>query len=203
MLACLALSALFYPHRVSAALGINEVVTAVKNQVAADDHVARTLQNAISYKSPDWNKAIQPQLVRREEQIRVENERLAKEKAEAEAKARQAAVVVTPVVIKPAPIVQPSGDKATWMTQAGIPQSEWAFVDFIVTRESGWRYLAVNASSGATGLCQALPGGKMSSAGADWASNPVTQLRWCNSYAVARYKGWANAQQFWIANRWW
>lgn len=174
----------------------------MKNQVAADDHVARTLQNAIGYKSPDWEQVIQPQLVKREEQIRVENERLAAEQAQAEAKAKQAAVAAS-VAVKPAPIAQPSGDKVAWMTQAGIPQSEWTFVDFIVTRESGWRYLAVNASSGATGLCQALPGGKMSSAGADWASNPITQLRWCNSYAVARYGSWANAQQFWIANRWW
>jgi len=200
LLACLALSALFYPHRVSAALGINEVVTAVKNQVAADDHVARTLQNAISYKSPDWDKAIQPQLVKREEQIKVENERLAKEKAEAEAKAKQAAAVAQQPV--PAPIAQPSGDKTTWMAQAGIPQSDWGYVDYIVTRESGWRHLVVN-SIGATGLCQALPGRKMSSAGADYLTNPVTQLRWCNSYAIGRYGSWAGAVAFWQSAHWW
>jgi len=202
LLACLALSLLFYPHRVKAALGLNEVVTQVKNQVAADDHVARTLQNAIGYKSPDWEKVIQPQLVKREEQIRVENERLAAEQAQAEAKAKQAAVAAS-VAVKPAPIAQPSGDKTTWMTQAGIPEAAWPYVDFIVTRESGWRFWAINASSGATGLCQSLPGSKMASAGSDWLTNPVTQLRWCNGYAVARYGGWAQAVGFWQSAHWW
>ena len=197
MLACLALSALFYPHRVKAALGINEVVTAVKNQVAADDHVARTLQNAISYESPDWNKAIKPQLVRREEQIRVENERLAKEKAEAEAKAKQAAEAA-PVVAKPAPIVQPSGDKVTWMTQAGIPQHFWVYVDAIVTRESGWNPNAVNRGSGACGLGQQLPCGKWAGA---W-NDPVAALVAMTGYVNSRYGGWAGAVAFWNANHW-
>lgn len=202
MLTCLALGALFYATEVRAALGIDEVVTQVKSQVAKDDLVARTLQNAISYKSPDWNKAIKPQLVKRDEQIRVENERLATEKAQADAKAKEVATPQARPVVVAAPIAQPSGDKTTWMAQAGIPQSEWGYVDYIVTRESGWRHLVVN-SIGATGLCQALPGSKMASAGVDWATNPVTQLRWCNGYAIGRYGSWAGAVAFWQSAHWW
>lgn len=197
MLACLALSLLFYPHRVKAALGLNEVVTQVKNQVAADDHVARTLQNAISPKSPDWEKVIQPQLVKREEQIRVENERLAAEQAQAEAKAKQAAVAAS-VAVKPAPIAQPSGTKADWMRAAGIPEVHWAYVDMIVTRESGWNPNAVNRGSGACGLGQQLPCGKWAGA---W-NDPVAALVAMTGYVNSRYGGWAGAVAFWNANHW-
>lgn len=189
MLACLALSALFYPHRVKAALGINEVVTAVKNQVAADDHVARTLQNAISYKSPDWEQVVKPQLVKREEQIKVENERLAKEKAEAEARAKQAAVVVTPVVIKPAPIVQPvvSGSCRDWMIAAGV--TDLVNAAELIRRESGCNPTATNRSSGAYGIPQSLPASKIAHCGVD----PVCQIQWMQNYVNARYGGWAGA----------
>ncbi|MDR3106626.1 MAG: ubiquitin-like domain-containing protein, partial [Bifidobacteriaceae bacterium] len=44
-------------------------------------------------------------------------------------------------------------------------------------RESGWRVNAANRSSGAYGIPQALPGSKMASAGADWQTNPATQIR--------------------------
>lgn len=96
-----------------------------------------------------------------------------------------------------------SGSHADWMAAAGIPQSDWEYVDFIVSRESGWRHLVANPSSGAYGLCQSLPGSKMASAGADWETNPITQLRWCHSYAIERYGGWSQAYQFWVSRSWW
>lgn len=52
------------------------------------------------------------------------------------------------------------------------------------------------------GLCQATPGWKMASAGADWATNYATQDAWCTSYAN-KYGGWANAYNFWVNNHWW
>src|SRR5262249_51799673 len=51
-------------------------------------------------------------------------------------------------------------------------------------RESGWRYDAENAS-GAFGIPQALPGSKMSTAGADWQTNPATQIKWGLGYIKA------------------
>lgn len=105
---------------------------------------------------------------------------------------------------KPAAPPRPTytGGKNDWLAAAGIPQSEWAAVDYIVTRESGWRPLVTN-SIGAHGLCQALPASKMASAGSDYKTNPVTQLRWCSSYAAQRYGGWWGAYRFWQANHWW
>lgn len=54
-------------------------------------------------------------------------------------------------------------------------------------KESGWRVGAANPSSGAYGIPQALPGEKMASAGADWRTNPRTQIIWGLGYIQARY----------------
>jgi hypothetical protein len=72
----------------------------------------------------------------------------------------------------------------------------------IVSHESGWNYTAVNASSGAYGLLQALPGSKMTSAGADWRTNPATQIKWGLNYMNSRYGSPCQAWSFWQANSW-
>lgn len=54
-------------------------------------------------------------------------------------------------------------------------------------RESGWNPAASNGASGAYGIPQALPGSKMASAGADWATNPATQIKWGLDYIAGRY----------------
>ncbi|MFE5411189.1 lytic transglycosylase domain-containing protein [Microbacterium sp. NPDC056569] len=54
-------------------------------------------------------------------------------------------------------------------------------------KESGWNYQAYNRSSGAFGIPQALPGSKMGSAGADWQTNPATQIAWGLGYISGRY----------------
>lgn len=95
-----------------------------------------------------------------------------------------------------------NGDKTAIMAQAGISAGDYAYVNFIVSHESGWRVTAAN-SSGAYGLCQSLPGGKMASAGSDWRTNPITQLHWCSGYAVRSYGGWAGAYNHWLSYRSW
>ncbi|WP_189301902.1 transglycosylase SLT domain-containing protein [Streptomyces cinerochromogenes] len=72
----------------------------------------------------------------------------------------------------------------------------------IVDHESSWNYRAVNASSGAYGLFQALPGSKMASAGADWQTNPATQIKWGLNYMNSRYGSPCQAWSFWQANHW-
>jgi resuscitation-promoting factor RpfB len=93
------------------------------------------------------------------------------------------------------------GDKTVVMAQAGISSGDYAYANFIVSHESGWRVTASNAS-GAYGLCQSLPGSKMASAGGDWQTNPITQLRWCSSYA-AHFGGWGPAYNYWLAHHYW
>ncbi|MCA9324078.1 DUF348 domain-containing protein [Candidatus Saccharibacteria bacterium] len=101
------------------------------------------------------------------------------------------------------PSVTVAGDKAALMSAAGIVESDFGYVDYIISHESGWRPYAANSYSGAYGLCQALPGSKMASAGADWQSNPVTQLIWCSGYASGRYGSWGGAYAAWQVQGWW
>lgn len=104
---------------------------------------------------------------------------------------------------KSSPVASVTGEKTDWMKAAGIPESDWQYVDYIIEHESGWNYRAVNASSGATGVCQALPGSRMATAGSDYLDNPVTQLKWCHSYANERYGGWQQAYNAWRSQNWW
>ncbi|MEO3791506.1 lytic transglycosylase domain-containing protein [Nonomuraea sp. B10E15] len=60
-------------------------------------------------------------------------------------------------------------------------------LDNLWTRESNWNHRARNRSSGAYGIPQALPAGKMRGAGHDWRSNPETQIRWGLAYIKGRY----------------
>ncbi|GGM32463.1 lytic transglycosylase domain-containing protein [Dactylosporangium sucinum] len=65
-------------------------------------------------------------------------------------------------------------------------------------KESHWNASAQNKSSGAYGIPQALPGSKMASVGADWKTNPETQIRWGLGYIKGRYKtpcaAWQHSQ---------
>ena len=72
----------------------------------------------------------------------------------------------------------------------------------LIRRESNWNPRAVNRSSGAYGLPQALPGHNMRSAGPDWRTNPRTQIRWMRGYVRARYGGPCQALAHHNRNGW-
>ncbi|MFG2231088.1 transglycosylase SLT domain-containing protein [Streptomyces sp. NPDC048723] len=80
--------------------------------------------------------------------------------------------------------------------------AQFAAFDKIISHESGWDHTATNASSGAYGLTQALPASKMASAGADWKTNPATQIKWGLDYMNDRYGSPVGAWNFWSANHW-
>ena len=69
----------------------------------------------------------------------------------------------------------------------GWSSGQFSCLDNLWTRESGWNVYATNPTSGAYGIPQALPGSKMASAGADWQTNPATQIRWGLGYIQATY----------------
>jgi len=69
-------------------------------------------------------------------------------------------------------------------------------------RESGWRWNAENPYSGAYGIPQSLPGSKMASAGADWKTNAVTQIKWGLGYIKNRYTTPCGAWSFFQSNNW-
>ncbi|WP_309616585.1 transglycosylase SLT domain-containing protein [Salinibacterium sp.] len=69
----------------------------------------------------------------------------------------------------------------------GMGDDQYSCLVALWARESGWNVYAFNESSGAYGIPQSLPGDKMASAGADWATNPATQISWGLSYIQSRY----------------
>ncbi|MEV8534499.1 transglycosylase SLT domain-containing protein [Streptomyces sp. NPDC051211] len=83
-----------------------------------------------------------------------------------------------------------------------VPANQFQCFSNIVNHESTWNYRAQNPSSGAYGLVQALPGSKMSTAGADWRTNPATQIEWGLNYMNKRYGSPCGAWSFWLANKW-
>ncbi|MGW2328828.1 aggregation-promoting factor C-terminal-like domain-containing protein [Streptomyces sp. NPDC001700] len=86
------------------------------------------------------------------------------------------------------------------MARQMIPGDQFQCFSNIVDHESGWNYQATNPSSGSYGLVQALPASKMSSAGADWKTNPATQIKWGLGYMNERYGSPCEAWSFWQAN---
>jgi resuscitation-promoting factor RpfB len=72
--------------------------------------------------------------------------------------------------------------------ERGWTGSQWTCLYQLWQKESKWNHLARNRSSGAYGIPQALPGSKMAIAGADWETNPATQIIWgLDFYIVRRY----------------
>lgn len=106
----------------------------------------------------------------------------------------------------------PPGSHQDWMAAAGIASSDYGFVSYIVDHEDhDWNPCkvqggAVDCSYDGNmgyGLVQATPGGKMVSAGSDWRTNPVTQLKWATGYAVGRYGSWKEAYLYWLSHHNW
>ena len=94
-----------------------------------------------------------------------------------------------------------SGNRATGcalMLKAGFKISQFPCLDKLWKKESGWNYRASNASSGAYGIPQALPGSKMGSVASDWKTNPATQIKWGLGYIEGRYDtpcgAWSHSQ---------
>jgi hypothetical protein len=115
----------------------------------------------------------------------------ARKAAAAKAQAAQQTAVTTPSG-SPEQIAQQMLSKYGWS------QSQFSCLQPLWYHESGWNPSAENPSSGAYGIPQALPGAQMASAGADWQTNPATQIRWGLNYIQSRYGSpcgaWAHEQ---------
>ena len=105
----------------------------------------------------------------------------------------------------PGVVVDPSAAKAYAagaVARYGWGSAQYNCLVWLWTRESSWRADAYNASSGAYGIPQSLPGSKMAAAGADWRTNAATQIEWGLSYIAGRYGApcgaWAHSE----ANNW-
>ncbi|WP_308221670.1 lytic transglycosylase domain-containing protein [Microbacterium aoyamense] len=135
----------------------------------------------------------------------------AKQEAEAAAAAAAAeAAAAAQAAARPSPVYATggaAGDNSPAGAQAsargmlggyGWGDDQFGCLVALWNKESGWNYQAYNASSGATGIPQALPGSKMASAGADWQTNAATQVAWGLGYIAGRYGSpcgaWSHSQ---------
>ncbi|CAQ00897.1 hypothetical protein ACR8AL_07235 [Clavibacter sepedonicus] len=87
------------------------------------------------------------------------------------------------------------------LASQGMGDDQYACLDYLWTKESGWRVSAYNPS-GAYGIPQALPGSKMASAGADWQTNPATQITWGLGYIDSRYGSPCGAKAHSVLKNW-
>ena len=84
----------------------------------------------------------------------------------------------------------------------GWSSGQFTCLDSLWTRESNWNPTADNPTSSAYGIPQALPGSKMASAGADWRTNPATQISWGLGYIADRYGDPCGAWNHFQARNW-
>ena len=141
-----------------------------------------------------------------EVQAREEAERLAEEaerQAEEAAEAAEEQAAQTQAASRGP--VDPGSNRAlgqSLMLARGFSADQWSCLDSLWQKESGWNHQADNPSSSAFGIPQALPGSKMGSAGADWETNPATQITWGLGYIEGRYgtpcAAWSHSR----ANNW-
>jgi hypothetical protein len=85
--------------------------------------------------------------------------------------------------------------------QRGWTGQQWYCLERLWTRESNWRTNADNPNSSAYGIPQAM-GGAMASAGADWRTNPATQIRWGLGYIGNRYGTPCGAWGHFLSHHW-
>jgi hypothetical protein len=105
-----------------------------------------------------------------------------------------------PIVTAPAP--DPGSAEAiakSMLPDYGFSTDQYPCLYNLWMAESGWRYNAENAS-GAYGIPQALPGDKMATAGADWQTDPTTQIKWGLGYIKGTYgtpcNAWTHEQSY-------
>ncbi len=112
-------------------------------------------------------------------------------------------------------------DRSVIMSSAGIKSSDYPYVSYIINHENAmwcptrWQgqtscpafykelYPGAETAMIGYGLCQSTPGIKMSTAGSDWRTSAVTQLKWCSGYAIGRYGSWSAAYNYWVSHHNW
>ncbi|WP_243648358.1 hypothetical protein [Agromyces fucosus] len=132
-------------------------------------------------------------------QTRAETEKTAAAAAEFDrVQAEQAAAAAAALAQANTPDGARATARALAASKYGWNDSQFQCLNQLWQKESGWSYTAYNASSGATGIPQSLPGSKMASAGSDWQTNAATQISWGLDYIARGYgtpcSAWSHSQ---------
>ncbi|AQY03322.1 phospholipase [Microbacterium foliorum] len=169
-------------------------VTAWVDQLADRDEFSnRQLTSLTAYAVTGTDEIVAETAALQESYVAAQQAKAAADAAAEQAAAEAAALAQTNTV---------DGAKAAARDiasgQYGWGADQFSCLDSLWTKESGWNYQAYNASGGATGIPQALPGSKMASAGSDWQTNAATQIRWGLGYISSVYgtpcSAWGHSQ---------
>jgi len=188
-------------------VGINVITANAGEEGAAVAHAAVPAAASLAPATPGAERfaAIQQAAEVRADKRQAAEKRAAeaRRKAQARAAAVRAALDARQRASRSATRTTFSGDVRGIARQLAAQQYGWgdgqfACLNSLWAKESGWNYRATNSSSGAYGIPQALPGSKMGAYGSDWRTNPATQIKWGLNYIDGRYgspcSAWSTAQ---------
>lgn len=144
------------------------------HRVAHSDEVVSSFFVAKKVEFPD--RTIQAHEAQEQDRLEAIQAELARKQAEIAEQAKNVPEVAQ---------IAPNGSCMDWIRQAGVSDVQSAYT--LIMRESGCNPNAINASSGACGIPQALPCSKLGT------SNPVEQIKWMQNYCVSRYGSWGGA----------
>ncbi|MGL5862323.1 MAG: hypothetical protein ACRCY9_13810 [Phycicoccus sp.] len=167
----------------------SELTTLAFDRSASDTSVAelRLAQSDAERVTADRSATNNRRSVVAAQQATVEQARAAKlakqrkEAAEAAARAAARTRVIANAQKDPKAVAQ------LLMPEYGFGESQWPCLETLWIGESDWRWWAENPSSGAYGIPQSLPARKMATVGADYRTNPVTQIKWGLQYIKDAY----------------
>jgi hypothetical protein len=179
----------------AADVSVPSPISAVQDAVRGDQGTSRgTDREALAAAATQVNASTERRIVAREKQAhaiavqqaamkkKAEAARKKKIAAEKKRKARIAKLGYEPGTTSPKSIA-----KQILKNKYGYGSDQFSCFNNIIMRESMWDINATNASSGAYGIPQALPGSKMASIASDWRTNPATQIIWGIEYMKDRY----------------
>ncbi len=200
-------------QQVTARLAAARAAAAQQAALAAEaQRVAQAVAQQAAVQAASDQQAAQAQQAQQAQQAAAQAQQAGQAAAQAQ-QATQAAAQAAPA--QQSTQAQQSPSQPTAGQSTGDPKGyarqllssrgeagQFGCLDSLWGRESGWQVSASNASSGAYGIPQALPGSKMASVGPDWQSNAATQILWGLGYIDGRYgspcAAWSHSQ----ANGW-
>lgn len=185
-------------------------VSAIQDAVRGDQGTSRdTDREALAAAATQISASTERRVAAREKQAhaiavqqaamkkKAEAVRKKKIAAEKKRKARIAKLGYEPGTTSPKSIA-----KQILKNKYGYGSDQFSCFDNIIMRESMWDLNATNASSGAYGIPQALPGSKMATIASDWRTNPATQITWGIEYMKDRYGSPCGAWGFKSSHGW-
>jgi resuscitation-promoting factor RpfB len=177
----------------------------IGDRMSVLERATRTAERVEAEKVAAQHKAAKADRAKRIEARKAREAAERKARAEAAAKAQREAEAARSTRTSVRSIAPSSGNTREigqrMAAARGWTGEQWTCLNNLWTKESGWRTTA-QGYTGAYGIPQALPGSKMASAGADWRTNPATQIEWGLNYIGGRYGTPCGAWNAFLSKGW-